>query len=123
MTVKVTINGKSWRFLVDTGSQVTELCVNEAVIKFEKKEILFSGDQKPIPLRITDAGLSTISKEELFILSTDNLYFQHGEVRRIQGYCKTKHDSLGIPAQGLVDLNYSTRLPVSVVRELRGLKS
>ena len=92
---------------------------NRAVIKFENKEILFKGNQKPISLGITDTGLSSKDREEVFILSAENLYLQLGEICRIQGYCKMKHDSRGDPAQGLVDRNYSTRLPVSVVRELR----
>ena len=63
---------------------------NEAVIKFEKKQILFKGSQKLIPLGITDTGLSPNNQEELFILSAENLYLQPGEVHRIQGYCKTR---------------------------------
>ena len=83
---------------------------------------MFNGNQKPIPLGITDTDLSSTSKEELFILSAENLYLQPGERCRIQGYCKSKHDGEGIPAQGLADRNYSTRLPFSVVRELRALR-
>ena len=68
---------------------------------------------------ITDASLSPISKEELFILSSVNLYLQPGEVCRIQGYCKPKHDSESIPAQGLVrelrdDLQLDYEVPVTI---------
>ena len=36
---------------------------NEAVITFEKNEILLKGSQKPIPLGIADTGLSPNDRE------------------------------------------------------------